>query len=166
MACKRALSGEVWRQGSVSHRKKQRSKRLRCSGPSTRQGSSPRGNFQLFARNKLTPTYLLGVTDFTPNSHTRTGASRTRCSSDHSGDHRETPTRSYTFTCCALEAELTVPDYQMGSAASFIATLSGKADGCAAPTPTPAHTHSLRPRYLPPPPPYPCPSSSSNLSQH
>ena len=49
-------------------------------------------------------------------------------------------TSASTFTCCALEAELTVPDYQMGSAASFIATLSGKADGCAAPTPPPRHT--------------------------
>lgn len=39
-------------------------------------------------------------------------------------------TSASTFTCCALEAELTVPDYQMGVAASFIATLSGKADGC------------------------------------
>ena len=66
-------------------------------------------------------------------------------------------TSASTFTCCALEAELTVPDYQMGVAASFIATLSGKADGCAAPTPTPAHTHSLRPRYLTPPPPLPLP---------
>ena len=35
------------------------------------------------------------------------------------------------FTCCALEAELIVPDYIEG-AASFTATLSAKANGCTA----------------------------------
>jgi len=35
-----------------------------------------------------------------------------------------------TFTCCALEAELNVPEYELGLAASFTATLSGKANGC------------------------------------
>ena len=40
------------------------------------------------------------------------------------------------FTCCALEAEMTVPDYTEG-AASFIVTLSGKANGCAAQPPAP-----------------------------
>ena len=49
-------------------------------------------------------------------------------------------TSAASFTCCALEAELTIPDYSMGppptGAASFTATLSGKADGCAASTPT------------------------------
>ena len=37
-----------------------------------------------------------------------------------------------TFTCCALEAELNVPKYELGLAASFTATLSGKANGCTA----------------------------------
>ena len=35
------------------------------------------------------------------------------------------------FTCCALEAEMIVPDYTEG-AASFTATLSAKANGCTA----------------------------------
>jgi len=39
-------------------------------------------------------------------------------------------TSAATFTCCALEAELTIPDYENGVAASFDATLSGKANGC------------------------------------
>ena len=56
-------------------------------------------------------------------------------------------TSAQSFTCCALEAELTVPDYQKGVAASFTATLSGKADGCSAPIRPPGtHPHSLRPR--------------------
>lgn len=38
-------------------------------------------------------------------------------------------TSADTFTCCALEAELNVPQYPVG-AASYTATLSGKADGC------------------------------------
>ena len=41
-------------------------------------------------------------------------------------------TSAATFTCCALEAELTIPDYENGVAASFDATLSGKANGCTA----------------------------------
>ena len=40
-------------------------------------------------------------------------------------------TSAASFTCCALEAELTVPDYIEG-AVSFDATLSGKANGCTA----------------------------------
>ena len=75
-------------------------------------------------------------------------------------------TSASTFTCCALEAELTVPDYQMGVAASFTATLSGKADGCAAPTPTPAPTQQPKASLPNRPHRPPSPSSSSNLSQH
>ena len=49
------------------------------------------------------------------------------------------------FTCCALEAEMIVPDYTEG-AASFIVTLSGRANGCAATTPRPpAPTMHTRP---------------------
>ena len=56
-------------------------------------------------------------------------------------------TSAASFTCCALEAELIVPTYQMEpGAASFTATLSGKANGCTAalrPLPLPALTPSL-----------------------
>jgi len=41
-----------------------------------------------------------------------------------------TDTSAASFTCCALEAEMVVPTYEMGLAASFTATLSGKANGC------------------------------------
>ena len=43
-----------------------------------------------------------------------------------------TDTSAASFTCCALEAEMVVPTYEMGLAASFTATLSGKANGCTA----------------------------------
>ena len=36
------------------------------------------------------------------------------------------------FTCCALGAELVVPTYPMGVAASFTVTLLGTANGCTA----------------------------------
>ena len=60
-------------------------------------------------------------------------------------------TSADTFTCCALEAELNVPDYPLG-AASYTATLSGKANGCSTPPAPhlspPRHTLSLMPSYL------------------
>lgn len=40
-----------------------------------------------------------------------------------------TDTSASTFTCCPLEADLTIPQYVQG-AGSFSATLEGKADGC------------------------------------
>jgi len=56
-------------------------------------------------------------------------------------------TSAATFTCCALEAELTVPDYPMSEvsqAASFDATLSGKATGCReSDTPTDPTTNDM-----------------------
>ena len=55
-------------------------------------------------------------------------------------------TSADTFTCCALEAELNVPDYPVG-AASYTATLSGKADGCS----TPPAPHLSPPRHTPQP---------------
>ena len=55
-------------------------------------------------------------------------------------------TSADTFTCCALEAELNVPDYPLG-AASYTATLSGKADGCS----TPPAPHLSPPRHTPQP---------------
>ena len=55
-------------------------------------------------------------------------------------------TSADTFTCCALEAELNVPDYPLG-AASYTATLSGKANGCS----TPPAPHLSPPRHTPQP---------------
>ena len=55
-------------------------------------------------------------------------------------------TSADTFTCCALEAELNVPDYPVG-AASYTATLSGKANGCS----TPPAPHLSPPRHTPQP---------------
>ena len=55
-------------------------------------------------------------------------------------------TSAASFTCCALEAELTVPDYPVG-AASYTATLSGKANGCS----TPPAPHLSPPRHTPQP---------------
>ena len=70
-------------------------------------------------------------------------------------------TSADTFTCCALEAELNVPDYPLG-AASYTATLSGKANGCSTPPAPhlspPRHTLSLMPSY-PRTDPHPSPPS-------
>ena len=74
-----------------------------------------------------------------------------------------TDTSAASFTCCALEAEMVVPTYEMGLAASFTATLSGKANGCTAAlrplqylaaAPSPSRCTTGRP---PPNATHPCP---------
>ena len=75
-------------------------------------------------------------------------------------------TSAASFTCCALEAELTVPDYQKGVAASFTATLSGKADGCSAPIRPPGTHPQPKASLATPPHPPSLPAQASDLSQH